>query len=1074
MTGSSQPNPPIEERLDQLLDDMSTGINARETKDPEFSDFTMLATAIKSDDDVDWPEASFPAHLADALYAELGSPAVSTPNGHAPALPWDEAASDSPRAGTLPQPVPQMPALVDKRGWPGTRRILGIAAAIAGFGLLTLVLIAIFRGFEDDSAPALGGSEERHPQQLAVTMQTEPLNGNPDIFLVSLDGSEPVNLTNHPANDAFPAWSPDGSLVAFVSDRSGADALYFMNADGGDLTELYGPSEDDDLHLRNPVWSPDGDLIALTQLDRGDVPGGSPSRVVVIDVKDGAQYVIDLVDGYAAPGFDQQLTWSPDSRWLIFEAFSDDDSQLFVSDVDTAPSDRRGLQVTDRITGSAAGWSNNDEVAITDGSEIRIVGFDSETGAFVERRRIGTETAGTVSSPSWSPDGSHVAVTAGDFGGHSVWIVNIDDSILTEIPGSTTGVYPVWSDAGQLAYLRAGMVFSAESTGYELTVYDPESASVTHQIDTGVSGPLMSPPAWRPGGTTTMPDQAAEPTPTEIPATPPAVATATAIANQELVPPQADLQVGANTIEGKLGSYSWQFSDPIQTTSSVVYRHMPIFIDAASVNLDSALSILIHGDEYSRPPNYVEMRIHQIAGVVVAPGGSPDTLPGSLAYRLEMRQEPVATLTADDPTRPEFEPDLPLGNYVLFVEASWGPHPQTGREIFVTWIFEVTDGTRIPPVTAPALVIKPVSLSCQESVTWATANLPANSAASLLAHEAGSDAYWTVIDEMTTGPNGELSGELSMSMIYPGCDTDADTSEGINIEVVLVVRHADTNDVIARATTELRLIGRPNLIDQAPDSNPAAIKAIAQARAFLNDSEAAFSIDSIDTVDDQTTVVLSRPVAGRGDDTQFRDLFIVDATNDQLFVAELYNNTTLAKPPQRIEEAEAQRIAEEFLQQHYPDYTALSRFVPPDTIVIAFSDERYDVTWGKQVQGVWLPTTVKVGVDLDTGLVVSFSRWDFPYAGSLNPTIQEAEARTRTEQFIRVDDTLDGARIDNVRLAVVFTNFYEDIVDGRVVRELEAQWRLTWEFELTNRPSPDADDFIWIDASAGDRLIAGG
>lgn len=696
MTGSFSPNPRIEERLDQLLDDVSAGLDSRETSDPELADFAALATAIRNDDDVEWPDASFPVHLADTLYEELGKPAVSTLNGHASALPWDDDSSKSRHTGAISPPSAQMPELIGKRGWPGTRRVLGIAAAIAGFALLTLILVAIFRGFEDNDAPALGGSEENHPPQLAVTMQTDPVNGNPEIYLVSLDGSEPVNLTNNPANDTFPAWSPDGTRLAFVSDRGGTDALYIMDADGSNLAELYGPSEADDLYLRNPVWSPDGDSIALLQFDRGDVPGGSGSRAVVVDVENGERYLIRLVEDYAAPGFDERPAWSPDSRWLIFEAFSDDDSQLFVADIDAPPSDRRGLQITDRISGNAAGWSKSDEIAITDGSEVKIVDFDSNTSSFVETRQISTEAAGSAGNPSWSPDGSLIAVTAGDFGGQSVWIVNVDDSTLSEIPDSTTGVYPVWSDTNQLAYLRAGMVFAAESTGYELVIFEPETGTVTHQFDTGFSGPLMSPPAWRPGGTPANIDEDSQPPPTETPATPPAAATATAIANQELVPPQADLQFDSSTIEGKLGSYSWQFGDQDQTIGSVVYRHMPDVIGVDPVDLNSTLSILIHGDEYTRPPSSVVMRVHQVDVTTVAPGESPDAISGSVIYRSEMRDEPLVTMTADDPMRPEFEPDLPAGNYVLFVEATWGPHPQTGRDIFVTWVFDVVDSSAAP------------------------------------------------------------------------------------------------------------------------------------------------------------------------------------------------------------------------------------------------------------------------------------------------------------------------------------------------------------------------------------------
>ena len=44
------------------------------------------------------------------------------------------------------------------------------------------------------------------------------------------DGSDPVDLTNHPAGDIMPAWSPEGSHIAFASDRDGHREIHVMGA----------------------------------------------------------------------------------------------------------------------------------------------------------------------------------------------------------------------------------------------------------------------------------------------------------------------------------------------------------------------------------------------------------------------------------------------------------------------------------------------------------------------------------------------------------------------------------------------------------------------------------------------------------------------------------------------------------------------------------------------------------------------------------------------------------------------------------------------------------------------------
>jgi Tol biopolymer transport system component len=83
-------------------------------------------------------------------------------------------------------------------------------------------------------------------------------DGNVEIYLMESDGSEQTNLTNNPADDAAPSWSPDGGKVAFHSDRSGVFDIYVMNADGTGLVRLT-DSPDWDIE---PSWSPDGELLA--------------------------------------------------------------------------------------------------------------------------------------------------------------------------------------------------------------------------------------------------------------------------------------------------------------------------------------------------------------------------------------------------------------------------------------------------------------------------------------------------------------------------------------------------------------------------------------------------------------------------------------------------------------------------------------------------------------------------------------------------------------------------------------------------------------------------------------------
>ena len=109
-------------------------------------------------------------------------------------------------------------------------------------------------------------------------------------------------LTNNPAIETAPCYSPDGQFIAFESDRGGSQQIYVMRRDGSDVRRItFGEGR-----YGTPVWSPRGDLIAFTKSHRGQFSigvmktDGSGERILARDY---------LVEG---------PTWAPNGRVLMF------------------------------------------------------------------------------------------------------------------------------------------------------------------------------------------------------------------------------------------------------------------------------------------------------------------------------------------------------------------------------------------------------------------------------------------------------------------------------------------------------------------------------------------------------------------------------------------------------------------------------------------------------------------------------------------------------------------------------------------------------------------------------------
>ncbi|MES1207562.1 MAG: translocation protein TolB, partial [Pseudomonadota bacterium] len=139
---------------------------------------------------------------------------------------------------------------------------------------------------------------------LALTMSYE---GNSEIYRIDpTDGRIEARLTNNPAIDSSPCFSPDGSQLAFVSNRQGSPQIFVMSANGGGPKRVTFQGK----YNQTPRWSPRADKpqIAFTGRDERGV-----FDLFLLDVRSGK--VDRLTQGH---GSNLDPTWSPDGRLLAY------------------------------------------------------------------------------------------------------------------------------------------------------------------------------------------------------------------------------------------------------------------------------------------------------------------------------------------------------------------------------------------------------------------------------------------------------------------------------------------------------------------------------------------------------------------------------------------------------------------------------------------------------------------------------------------------------------------------------------------------------------------------------------
>jgi serine/threonine protein kinase len=261
-------------------------------------------------------------------------------------------------------------------------------------------------------------------------------DGDPEIFLLDVATLELRQITRNTVEDDDPAWSVDGSMLAFSSAETRAGVhIFVMSADGSDLRELTQSNRVDE----SPLWSPDGARVAFHSVEAGR----SFIRAATLSGEEETLAQIPTGDNHL---FD----WSADGQQLTYFGYSPAGTQEIVR-LDLLTDDRVPLTQSNRLVNFVDFSADGSKVVFTQfinarQRQVYVADNDPVCRVITDCNTIRlTSDEFDYQTPHFSPDGTLIVVSSNQAGNFDLYLLDLEGSVVQQLTDSQFDEYDaVW------------------------------------------------------------------------------------------------------------------------------------------------------------------------------------------------------------------------------------------------------------------------------------------------------------------------------------------------------------------------------------------------------------------------------------------------------------------------------------------------------------------------------------------------------------------------------------------------------------------------------------------------------